>query len=97
MSKVHLSKLDLNYLEGFVAEEFILLGEGSEKPQCSICGKNFSQRSDAKRHVLSVHSGVQQQVKCDVCGRAFKNKESLGSHKRNSHGIYKENHRFSHF
>ena len=90
---VTVSKLDMNYLEGFVAEEFIVLGEGSRKPQCSICWKDFSQRSDAKRHILSLHSGVQQQVQCNLCGRDFKNKESLGTHKRNSHGIYKDNQR----
>ena len=88
---VTVSKLDMNYLEGFVAEEFIVFGEGSGKPQCSICWKDFSQRSDAKRHILSLHSGVQQQVQCNLCGRDFKNKESLGTHKRNSHGIYRDN------
>ena len=92
---VHVSQIYMNYLEGFVAEEFIVLGEGSCKPQCSICGKDFSKKSDVKRHILSLHSGVQQQVVCNLCGKTLKNKESLGCHKRNSHGIYRDNQPYS--
>ena len=76
--------------DGFVAEEYIVLGEGegSLKHRCSICLKGFSLRHQAKRHVLSQHSGVQKPVQCDVCFGSFKNKESLAGHKRSAHGIY---------
>ena len=79
---------------GFVAEEFVQFVEESGRHQCSVCGKDFSLRHQAKRHVLSLHSGVQQQVKCTICGKDFKNKESLGSHKRTSHGIYRDSYSF---
>ena len=75
--------------DSFVAEEYIVLGEeGGLKHRCSICLKGFSLRHQAKRHVLSQHSGVQKPVQCDVCFGSFKNKESLGGHKRSAHGIY---------
>ena len=74
---------------GFVAEEFIMLVEETGRHQCSICGKDFSLRHQAKRHVTNLHGGVQQQVQCNLCGKDFKNKESLAQHNRTSHGIYK--------
>ena len=79
-----------------MAEEFIVLGEegeGALKHRCSFCMKGFSLRHQAKRHVLSQHSGQQKPVQCDVCFGSFKNKESLGGHKRSAHGIYKDNQR----
>ena len=74
-----------------MAEEYIQFVEESGRHRCSVCGKDFSLRHQAKRHVLSLHSGVQQQVQCTICGKDFKNKESLGQHKRASHGIYRDN------
>lgn len=73
-----------------MAEEYIQFVEESGRHQCSVCGKDFSRRQHAQRHVLSLHSGVQQQVQCTICGKDFKNKESLGSHQRTSHGIYRD-------
>ena len=75
----------------------MLGGEGGLKHRCSICMKGFSLRHQAKRHILSQHSGVQKPVQCDVCFGSFKNKESLGGHKRSAHGIYKDNQRVNQF
>ena len=76
------------FLQGFVAEEFISSGVDG-RASCSICGKGFIQKSDAKRHILAKHSGIEQQVECEFCGKTFKNKDSLGSHARIAHNAYK--------
>lgn len=79
------------YFQGFVPEHFIAGGvDGSSKQaSCTICGKEFIQKSDAKRHILAKHSGIHQHVECQFCGKTFKNKASLGSHARIAHNAYK--------
>ena len=64
------------------------LVKSAEKHSCEMCGKLFIQKSDAKRHILAKHSGLQQQVDCEFCGNTFKNKQSLGSHARIAHNAY---------
>ena len=64
------------------------LVKSAEKHTCTMCGKFFIQKSDAKRHILAKHSGLQQQVDCEFCGNTFKNKQSLGSHARIAHKAY---------
>ena len=61
------------------------------RAECCVCGRDFLQKSDAKRHILSVHSTVKQQVQCDYCQLILKNKNSLNAHLRAQHGIYKLN------
>jgi len=74
--------------KGFVAEDYIE-AKGDGKAQCCICWKEFIQKSDAKRHIMAKHSGLQQQISCNLCGKAFKNKPSLGTHLRTVHNVYK--------
>ena len=64
------------------------LSKSAEIHSCTMCGKLFIQKSDAKRHILAKHSGLQQQVDCEFCGNTFKNKQSLGSHARIAHKAY---------
>ena len=70
-----------------MAEDFIEPNVDG-KAKCCICGKDFIQKSDAKRHIMAKHSGIQQQISCNVCGKAFKNKPSLGTHLRAVHNVY---------
>lgn len=77
------------FFKGFVAEEFIAADLLDGRASCTICGKGFVQKSDAKRHILAKHSGLHQQVECEFCGKTFKNKQSLGSHHRIAHNAYK--------
>ena len=81
------NKIDV-FLQGFVAEEFISSGVDG-RASCTICGKGFIQKSDAKRHIVAKHSGIEQQVECEFCRKTFKNKQSLGSHARIAHNAYK--------
>ena len=82
------NKIDNILLQGFVAEEFISSGVDG-RASCTICGKGFIQKSDAKRHIVAKHSGIEQQVECEFCGKTFKNKQSLGSHAGVAHNAYK--------
>ena len=78
---------DETFFQGFIAEEFISSGDG--RASCTICGKGFIQKSDAKRHIVAKHSDIEQHVECEYCGKTFKNKQSLGSHARIAHNAYK--------
>merc|ERR1719509_270235 len=77
------------FSQGFVAEEYIAPDALDGRASCTICGKGFIQKSDAKRHILAKHSGLQLQQDCQICGKTFKNKQSLGSHARIAHNAYK--------
>jgi len=73
----------------FVAEEYIQkMGEGIANCVCTLCGKDFIQKSDAKRHIIAKHSGIQQQVACSICCKTFKNQQTVKSHMRQTHGYY---------
>jgi len=73
----------------FVAEEYIQkMCEGRANCVCTLCGKDFIQKSDAKRHIISKHSGIQQQVACSICCKTFKNQQTVKSHMRQTHGYY---------
>jgi len=78
------------FTTGFVAELYIeTSADGRSK--CTICNNFFTQKCDTKRHILSKHSGIQQQVSCNFCGKTFKTKQSLGNHTRLVHSVYKNN------
>jgi len=73
----------------FVAEEYIQkMGDGKANCICTLCGKDFIQKSDAKRHLIAKHSGINQHVTCSICGKTFKNQQTVKSHMRQTHGCY---------
>jgi len=75
--------------KGFVAEDYIQkMEDGRANCCCTLCGKDFIQKSDAKRHIIAKHSGIQQHVACSVCGKTFKNQQTVKSHMRQTHGCY---------
>ena len=73
----------------FVAEEYIQkIDGGRTNCVCTLCGKDFIQKSDAKRHIIAKHSGIEQHVSCSICGKTFKNQQTVKSHMRQTHGHY---------
>jgi len=73
----------------FVAEEYIQkMEDGRSNCVCTMCGKDFIQKSDAKRHIIAKHSGIKQHVDCSICGKMFKNQQTVKSHMRQTHGYY---------
>jgi len=73
----------------FVAEEYIQKIDGGRTScACTLCGKDFIQKSDAKRHIMAKHSGIEQHVSCNICGKTFKNQQTVKSHMRQTHGHY---------
>jgi len=78
-----------NHGKDFVAEEYIQrMGDGRANCVCTLCGKDFIQKSDAKRHIIAKHSGINQHVSCGICGKTFKNQQTVKSHMRQTHGCY---------
>ena len=51
---------------------------------CQICGKNFTRKSDLKRHVDSVHRGIIN-FRCESCHKNFKRKSDLKRHTETIH------------
>ena len=51
----------------------------------ALCYGNYSDQSNLRKHVLSVHENVK--YSCDVCDKAFNDQRNLRTHKREKHGI----------
>ncbi len=52
--------------------------------ECSVCGKQFGQKSNCERH-KQIHTGEKTRI-CDVCGKAFSQKSHLDGHRRTHTG-----------
>jgi len=69
-------------------DEFIRLQDGNYN--CTICGKDFPQhKSNCKRHIILVHTDQADETTCPVCNKTYKTEQSMKSHMRQSHGIYR--------
>ena len=53
--------------------------------RCLVCYKDFSKRSNAKRHVSAVHLR-EQSMQCQWCPQRFKHVSALRRHVVKSHG-----------
>jgi len=69
-------------------DEFIRFQDGNYI--CTICGKDFPQhKSNCKRHIILVHTDQADETSCPVCNKTYKTEQSMKSHMRQSHGIYR--------
>ena len=50
---------------------------------CTLCGVEFKDKSNCRRHVRSVH--MFDQVKCNLCGATLKNQRCLKGHLKTVH------------
>eukprot|EP00096_Caligus_rogercresseyi_P002607 TRINITY_DN147_c0_g1_i12.p1 TRINITY_DN147_c0_g1~~TRINITY_DN147_c0_g1_i12.p1 ORF type:complete len:315 (+),score=94.42 TRINITY_DN147_c0_g1_i12:361-1305(+) len=57
--------------------------------KCLVCMKIFTRYHYCKRHYEIVHCHDSQAVICDICCMPYKNIESLNSHRRTCHQIFK--------
>ena len=48
-----------------------------EEPGCSLI---FSMKSNLRRHVRNLHTGVEPSFECDICQDSFKTKNNLQQH-----------------
>jgi len=46
---------------------------------CDVCGKNFNDASNLKRHKLT-HNTVEKPFKCELCDKAFARSDHLKKH-----------------
>ena len=51
--------------------------------ECNLCNKLFSNQSNLRKHIKSVHEKIK--FKCEICTKNFTRKDNLLSHKRNIH------------
>ena len=57
----------------------IYFNQDKKTRKCDSCGKTFSQASNLKVHINSVHNG-QKDHKCDLCRKAFSEAGKLKKH-----------------
>ena len=59
--------------------EFALMNSESQW-QCSICGKQTSQKSNLLKHIENIHYPGTYSYTCHVCNKIFQNKNSFYKH-----------------
>ena len=58
---------------------------------CGLCGKGFGmEKGNCKRHIRNVHSKTISNLTCEFCQKSYKNYDTLRSHQRANHGVYKQ-------
>merc|ERR1711951_284177 len=55
--------------------------------KCNKCEKQFSVRSNMKRHIRSTHEGIN--YPCNICNQAFTSKFNVDRHIKTSHEEFK--------
>jgi len=53
---------------------------------CTLCGVEFKDKSNCRRHVKSVH--MFDQVNCNICGVTLKNQRCLKGHLKTVHNVH---------
>ena len=61
---------------------------GTTAWRCLVCGKDFQNKSNGKRHVQTMHYEAPS-YKCEICGNVLKNKNTYQNHISVTHGIKK--------
>ena len=63
-------------------------GEGFS---CGLCGKGLgTQKGNCRRHIRNVHSKSSSNLTCEFCQKSYKNYDTLRSHQRANHGVYRQ-------
>jgi len=58
---------------------------------CGLCGKGLGpQKNNCRRHIKNVHSKSSANLFCEFCQKRYKNYDTLSSHQRASHGVYRQ-------
>ncbi|KAK4320765.1 hypothetical protein Pmani_008384 [Petrolisthes manimaculis] len=52
---------------------------------CPYCGKVIRHRSNLRKHIADIHSGVYYQFRCAVCDKVFRTKNSMLTHTYRQH------------
>ena len=68
-----------------ILNKHIVRGGGFNGWQCSICGKDNTQKSNLLNHVESAHFPGMFQYSCTVCGKELKTKNALNLHMGKQH------------
>ena len=70
-----------------IEQDLSIYKNPSKKPgqnlKCDICNKSFTQKSNLRQHVASVHEG--KTFKCDFCSSNFTEKGGLKRHIKSVH------------
>ena len=62
--------------------------DGNPAWRCLVCGKDFQNKGNGKRHVQTMHCEAPS-YKCEICGNVLKNKNTYQNHISVTHGIKK--------
>lgn len=56
-----------------------------KRPICYLCGRDFTNVSNLRRHLNTLHLERKQKFKCFKCEEVFTDKRTLNNHQRCSH------------
>ena len=60
-----------------------------DSDSCPYCGKIIRYKSNLRKHIADMHSGVYYQFTCPVCSKVFRTKNSMLTHTYRQHPGYK--------
>nr|XP_027207865.1 zinc finger protein 236-like [Penaeus vannamei] len=61
------------------------LASDDSSQYCPYCGKVIRHRSNLRKHIADMHSGVYYQFRCIVCAKVFRTKNSMLTHTYRQH------------
>ncbi|XP_071513190.1 uncharacterized protein [Panulirus ornatus] len=61
------------------------LASDDSSQYCPYCGKVIRHRSNLRKHIADMHSGIYYQFRCMVCAKVFRTKNSMLTHTYRQH------------